>query len=228
MYIVVCGGGKVGSLLAKDFSKKEYKVVLIERRPERCKRILDESEGLLVINGDACDVRYLEESGASQADVVLAVTGDDDDNLVICQLAKEIFKVPRTVARVNNPRNEKIFNILGVDASLSYTTIFAKLIEEEAVTGDLVTIQAFKKGKLALVEMDLPSNTPIIGRKISELGLPRDCVLVAVVRGEEIIIPRGSTVLEKNDLIIAFTSLEKEKTLKGILSGGIKPEACEL
>lgn len=218
MYIIIGGGGKVGSALVRQLSKRGHAVAVIEKNPQKCERIAEESPKSLVIQGDACDIQYLEDAQISRADVLAAVTGDDDDNLVMSQLAKEAFHVPRAVARVNDPRNEKIFNALGIDA-LSGTTILAHLIEEETTIGDVITLQALKKGNLALVEMDLPSGSPIAGKKVAELNFPKGIVLVSMVRGDRVIIPRGNTSLKEGDTIIAITSTEKEQVLRDILAG---------
>lgn len=133
MFVVISGGGKVGSFLAMQLPRKGHDVVVIEKNPEVCQRISSETPAL-VIKGDACDYRCQEEANVGRADVFAAVTGEDDDNLVACQLAKVHFNVPRTVVRVNNPKNERIFNLLGIDA-ISSTTVIARLIEEETDVG---------------------------------------------------------------------------------------------
>ncbi|MBI4743896.1 MAG: TrkA family potassium uptake protein [Actinobacteria bacterium] len=220
MYIVICGGGKVGAYLVGTLKASGHNVVIIERNREKCEKIAEKHSDVLVINGDACDVRYLEDAGIERADVVAAVTGDDDDNLVVCQLAKESFHVPRTVARVNNPKNEHIFKELGVNGAISSTTIISKLIEEESSIGDIITLQALRKGKLALVEVELPTDRCVVcNKKVKDLGLPSDCVLVSIIRGDEVIIPRGSTMLEAGDGVIALTSIEKENLLRDIMLG---------
>ncbi|HZD60414.1 MAG TPA: TrkA family potassium uptake protein [Anaerolineae bacterium] len=218
MYIIIGGGGKVGASLARKLTKRGHAVVIIEKNPDKCARIVEDSEDVLVINGDACDVRYMEEAGAERADVLAAVTGDDDDNLVMCQLATEGFHIPKAVARVNNPRNERIFHTLGINA-LSSTTIITRLIEEEATIGDIVTLQALKKGNLVLVEMDLPSDISIGGKKLADIKIPREIVLVSIIRGEDVIIPRGTTTIQGGDAIIAVTSPNKEQALRDILAG---------
>lgn len=218
MYIIICGGGKVGTFLADTFASRGHDVVVMERALEKCEKIA-ENQKLLVINGDACDTRYLEDAGVRKADVVAAVTGDDDDNLVICQLAREGYHVPRSVARINNPKNEHIFHELGIDG-ISSTTIISKLIEEELSIGDIITVAALKKGRLALIEVELPRDRCLVcNKKIKDLGLPKDCVLVAIIRDDEVIIPRGGTVLEVGDGVIALTAPEKEEELRNIMLG---------
>ncbi|MBS3908646.1 MAG: NAD-binding protein [Actinobacteria bacterium] len=218
MYIIIGGGGKVGSGLARKLGKKGHAVVVLEKNREKCARIAEDNEDVLVVNGDACDVRYLEEAGADRADVLAAVTGDDDDNLVMCQLASEGFNIAKTVARVNDPRNERIFHALGINA-LSSTTIITKLIEEEATLGDIITLQALKKGNLVLVEMDLPSDVPIDGKKVMDIKLPKEIVLVSIIRGDDVIIPRGNTTIQAGDSVIALTTPDREQALRDILTG---------
>ncbi len=226
MYIIIAGGGKVGQFLATTFSSRGHDVAVIERNLEKCEK-LAENKKILVINGDACDAKYLEDAGIDRANVFAAVTGDDDDNLVACQLAVVNYSVPRSVARINNPRNERIFHELGVDG-ISSTTIIAKLIEEESSIGDIITLQALRKGKLALVEVELPTDRCIVcNKKIKDLGLPRDCVLVALVRDDEVIIPRGNTDLHPGDGVIALTGIDKEQRLRDIMLGRMPARSSE-
>lgn len=227
MYIIIAGGGKVGQFLANTFSSRERDVVVIERNLEKCEK-LAENKRILVINGDACDAKYLEDAGIDRADVFAAVTGDDDDNLVACQLAVVTYGVPRAVARINNPGNERIFHELGIDG-ISSTTVIAKLIEEESSIGDIITLQSLRKGKLALVEVELPTDRCIVcNKKVKDLGLPRDCVLVAIVRDDEVIIPRGNTELQAGDGVIALTEIEKEERLRDIMLGRVPMRSSEV
>lgn len=217
IHIVISGGGKVGSFLAKELSEKKHSVVVIEKDEESCERLATGTP-VMVINGDACDYRYQEEARVDKADVFAAVTGDDDDNLVACQLARTSFNVPRTVARVNNPKNERIFNLMGVDA-ISSTTVISHLIEEETTVGEIITLHVLQKGKLAIVEVDIPdAGCGACGREIKSLGLPQGCVLVSIVRGDDVVIPRADDKLEPGDSVIAVTEIEKEDKLKKILS----------
>ncbi len=228
MYIIIAGGGKVGSYLARDFSERNHAVILIERRLDRAEKIAANLPSVLIIHGDACDARYLEDAKIEKADVIVAVTGDDDDNLVVCQLAKESYGVPRAVARVNNPKNEAIFNALGVDAAISATSIIAKIVEEEVAVGDVIALQVLKQGKLALVEVDVGSGSGADGCRISDLGLPRDAVLVAIARDDDLIIPRGSTTLAAGDTVFALTSPEREAKLSELFKRKGPPETCDL
>lgn len=216
--MVIVGGGKVGSFLAEALENKGHRVTVIERNRELCERLAMRTEAT-VIQGDGCDLRFQEEAEVGKADVFAAVTGDDDDNLVACQLARTHFQVPRAVARVNNPKNERIFNKLGIDA-ISSTTVIAQLIEERTTVGDIITLHTLKKGRLAVVELDLPDDRcRSCEVPLRDLGLPRGCVLVSVIRGDEVIIPQGSSVLQPGDTVIAVTEPEKESELKRILVG---------
>ncbi len=217
MFVVISGGGKVGSFLAGQLPRKGHDVVIIEKDPEVCAKLATDTSAL-VVNGDACDYRCQEEAGVDRADVFAAVTGEDDDNLVACQLARVHFNVPRTVARVNNPKNERIFNLLGIDA-ISSTTVIARLIEEETNVGGIITLYTMKKGRFSIVEVEIPPDAcASCSRPIKDLDLPRECVLVSILRGEEVVIPRGQDVLLPGDSVIAVTSPENEKSLKRILT----------
>jgi trk system potassium uptake protein TrkA len=221
MYIVINGGGKVASHLATLMMEHGHDVAIIERREEIVDKIVAElPSDILVIHGDGCDSTYQEDAGVGRADVFVASTGDDDDNLVACQLAKVAFGVPRTVARVNNPKNERIFNALGIEA-ISSTTIIARMIEEEATVGDLRTLINLRQGNMAIVEIELPTDRCVVcNKKVAELPLPVDCVLVALVRGEDdVVTVHGDTELMPGDLVIAFTAVEHEMALKKALTG---------
>ncbi len=220
MYIVIVGAGKVGYFLAKRLCLNKHTVSIVEKDKQLCEEAAKELEAL-VINGDGCDPNILKEAGIARADVVAAVTGDDEDNLIICQLAKEIFKVKRAVGRVNNPDNEHTFSELGVDVPVDSTKIIAKIIEEEVSFSDFVNLMSFKRGKLAIVRIDLPNDSPVINKQIQDIQLPADSVLVSIVRGEEVIVPKGNTVLQSGDDIIALTVVGNESQLLNLLVGKI-------
>jgi len=220
MYIVIVGAGKVGYFLAKRLCLNKHTVSIVEKDKQLCEEAAKELEAL-VINGDGCDPHILEEAGINRADVVAAVTGDDEDNLIICQLAKEIFKVKRAVGRVNNPDNEHTFSELGVDVPVDSTKIIAKIIEEEVSFSDFVNLMSFKRGKLAIVRIDLPNDSPVINKQIQDIQLPADSVLVSIVRGEEVIVPKGNTILQSGDDIIALTVIGNEPQLLNLLVGKI-------
>lgn len=218
MHILVVGAGKVGFFLARRLCLGKHAVSIVEKDKAICEEIAKELEAL-VINGDGCDPRILEEAAIERADVIAAVTGDDEDNLIICQLAKERFKIRRTVGRVNNPDNEHTFAELGVDVPVDSTKIISKIIEEEVSFSDFVNLMSFKRGKLAIVRVDLPSDSPVIDKQVKGVKLPPNSVLVSIVRGEEVIIPKGDTVLKSGDDIIAITTVGNEPQLLNLLVG---------
>ncbi|MDD5408822.1 MAG: NAD-binding protein [Candidatus Omnitrophica bacterium] len=218
MYILIIGAGKVGYFLAKRLCQGKHTVSIIDRDRLVCDEIAKELEAL-VINGDGCDPKILEEAGIERADVLAAVTGDDEDNLIVCQLAKEKFNLQRTVGRVNNPDNEHTFNELGIDVPVDSTKIIAKVIEEEVSFSDFVNLMSFKRGKLAIVRVDLPSDSPVINKEIKDITLPQDAVLVSIVRGEEVILPKGNTILKTGDDVIALTLVGNEPQLLSLLAG---------
>ncbi len=221
MYIVVNGGGKVASYLAKTLLESGHDVALIEKRADVVDKLAQElSERALIVQGDGCDVYYQDDAGVPHADVFVSATGDDDDNLVACQLARVAFGVPRAVSRVNNPKNEHIFNALGIEA-ISSTTIIARMIEEEATVGDIRTLTTLRKGNMAIVEIELPEDRCVVCNKpVSSLSLPPNCVLVAVIRADdEVEAVNGDTLMGPGDTVIAFTDVNAERALKRVLTG---------
>jgi len=218
MYIIIIGAGKVGYFLAKRLCQGKHTVSIVDKDRVICEEAAKELE-VLVINGDGCDPKILEEAGIKRADVLAAVTGDDEDNLIICQLAKETFHLQRTVGRVNNPDNEHTFSELGIDVPVDSTKIIAKIIEEEVSFSDFVNLMSFKRGKLAIVRVDLPADSPVINKEVKDITLPQDAVLVSIVRGEEVILPKGNTVLKPGDDIIALTLIGNEPQLLSLLAG---------
>jgi trk/ktr system potassium uptake protein len=223
---VISGGGRVGSFLAGRLTSRGYAVTVIEKDEAVCHELAT-SVDAIVIHGDACNRHYQEEAQTGRADVFAAVTGDDDDNLVACQLARTHFGVPRLVARVNNPKNEEIFRVMNIDA-ISSTSIIAGLIEGMTAVGHLTTLHTLHKGRLAMVELDIPlQGSSACAGTIGELGLPLGCVLVSVSRGEDVIIPRGEDCLQAGDKVIALTFVDQEEELRRALMGGRSSEHRE-
>lgn len=221
MYIVIVGAGRIGFNLAKKLVQDKHTVTMIEKDRLRCEQI-SQALDALVINGDGCESRFLEDAEVGRADVVAAVTADDEDNLVICQLAKEVFGVRRTVARVNNPQNEHIFTELGVDVPVNATKIIAKIIEEEVSFEDFINLMTFKRGKLALVRVDITAESPVIEKQVKDVVLPENSVFVTILRGESVIVPKGDTVLKKGDDVVALTTIENEQQLLDALVGKVE------
>ncbi len=218
MNVLIVGGGKVGSYLAQSLIADGHKVSVIEKNPTTYAKLQKELDPDFIFKADGCDPLKLEESGVRNTDLVVAVTGDDEDNLVVSQLAKNSYKVPLVIARVNNPRNQWLFDRQwGVDVAVSAVHIIAKVIQEEASLGDIVTLLKLKKGEMSIIEMSMPSTAKSINKMIKDINVPSDSVLVAIVRGEQTIIPSGDTRIESNDKILALTSVASERALKNCL-----------
>ena len=219
MYMIIVGGGKVGYYLTKTLVNEGYEVLLIEKSARKV-ATYHEKFGAVVLEGDGAESSTLREAGAGRADVVVAVTGDDEDNLVICQTAKKMFNVKRTIARVNNPKNEEIFKKLGIDVTISATNIILNLIEQEIPERGMVHLITLKHAQLALVEATVESGAEVAGRSLSGVEFPPNVVLSAVLRNGTLLIPRGDTVLQPKDEVIALSSKESEEPLRQMLVGG--------
>lgn len=220
MNIVIVGGGKVGFFLAERLAEKNY-VTLIEKDPHIARQVSGNSN-ILTIEGDGCRLEVLVQAGIRNADVVAAVTGADEDNLIICQLAKDVFNVKRTVARINDPKNEKTFARLGVDVAVDSTAIIAKIIEEEVSLEDITNLFAFKKGNLSLIRIDLPETSPVLNKSLKEITLPLDTALVAVLRSNSLLIPKADFRFCPGDEVIAITKVENEGEVLNALVGELK------
>src|SRR3954449_3370518 len=185
MFVLVIGGGKVGYYLTKELIASGHEVVLMEKHIPRADQIKDEI-GSVVIAHDGCEGKYLAEAGANRAAIVAAVTGDDEDNLVICQMAKHYFDVPRTIARVNNPKNESLFRHLGVDEIISPTRMILGSIEQDIPVHELLHLAALGVGELEIIEARLQPGSPAVGRLASDLPLPAGCSLFLLIRGNPV------------------------------------------
>ncbi len=219
MLAVIIGGGRGGSYLARDLQTQGYRIKVVDRRPDVVAKLRQEIGGD-VICGDGSSPQVLEQVGVGKADLVVALTHNDEDNLVICRLAKHHFHVARVIARVNNPLNEWLYTkAWGVDVPISQVHLTSKVIEEEIGLGELVTLLKLNRGEAALIELRLPETSPCRGKAIRELDLPTDTVVVSVIRGGKLVIPRGDTTLEDGDEILAISTVAAEKSLKEILVG---------
>lgn len=222
MRIVVAGGGNVGTFIATDLVKAGHDVTIVEVDRERAQTAVevDEAPGVRWVVADACEVTEFAKSDVDRADVVAAVTGDDEDNLVISLLAKQEFAVPRVVARVNNPRNEWMFTqAWGVDVSVSTPHLLTALVEEAVSVGTLVRLLSFEGGRARLSEATLTDASPSAGQDLVGLPLPRDCTVVAVLRDSHVIVPRGDTVLRSGDEVLVLTTPEVEDEVVTVLLG---------
>ena len=219
MYIIVVGVGRLGYYLIKALLDEGHEVLAVERSTTVCETVVGEM-GSVCIRGDGCEVSTLAEVGTSRADMLIAVTGDDEDNLVACQVAKHKFNVPRTIARVRNPKNEIIFKKLGIDVTVSSTNIILERIEEEVPTHPLTHLFTIRDKGLEIVQIRIPPKSITAGKTIRELPLPSGTTLSLIIRKEhKPIIPKANTILQDEDQIIAVTTPESEETLRATLRG---------
>lgn len=219
MRVAIAGAGNVGTYIAQDLRSHGHEVLLIEQNLDIVNRLRD-SLDVIWFAGDACEVSNLHAAGLEGVEVMVAATGDDEDNLVVSLLAKQEFAVPRVVARVNHPKNHWLFNeSWGVDVAVSTPHLLTSLVEEAVSVGSLVRLLTFEGGGASLVEITLADDTPAAGKIVSELGVPRDASLVAVVRDGHVVVPRGDTMLQVGDEVLALvTSPESEELLKELLA----------
>lgn len=219
MKVAIAGAGNVGFSVATDLCRSGHEVLLIEEDLDLVER-LRPLLGCDWYVGDGCEVSTLQAAGVGQAEVVVAATGDDEDNLVTSLLAKQEFAVPRVIARVNHPKNLWLFNeTWGVDVAVSTPHLMTALVDEAVSVGTLVRLFTFAEGSAHLVEATLDNDTPASGKAIADLGVPRDASVVAVVRDRRVVVPRGDTVIEPGDEVIALVTKESEEEVRQILVG---------
>jgi trk system potassium uptake protein TrkA len=216
--VIIVGGGKVGYYLAKELlAEPQHEVLIIEQDGAKCERIAEEL-GDIVLRGDGCEAATVELAGFGRADMVIAVTGDDEDNLVTCQVAKVKFNVPRTVARINNPKNQEIFRRLGIDTTVSATVAILAQIEQELPTHQMIPLLSLSGG-LELVGVKVPPDAQVVGMAIKDLLLPHESLIVLVISADGA--PRtasSDTVISAEDEIVAVTRHENEETLRAVLT----------
>ena len=182
--------------------------------------MLTEQLGEVVVQGDGCEVRVMTEAGFGRADVIVAVTGDDEDNLVICQMAKTKFGTPRTVARVNDPANQELFRKLGIDTTVSSTQIIFNLLEQQIEPGEVIPVGALRNGNIEVVSVQVSGRSPVLGRTIRDLPLPGNALVISVIRHENALLPQGDTVFEAGDSVIALVNADEEPQLRHVFSEG--------
>lgn len=219
MYIIVVGGGRVGYYLTRELLKEGHEVLLIEQRSDIIERVNNEM-GSVGICGDGCEAAVLESAGTARADMLIAVTGDDEDNLVACQVAKYKFNVPRTISRVRNPKNESVMQKLGIDVTVSSTGIILEHIEHELPTHSLTHLINLGESGLEIVEVKIPEDCANIGKKLEDINLPKESLISLIVhKGKNPEVPSADTTLEVEDQIIAVTPIESAAELKRALIG---------
>jgi trk system potassium uptake protein TrkA len=220
MYIMVIGGGQLGYYLTKGLLGEGHEVLLIEKDAKICEKISHEM-GSVCLRGDGCETATLERTGTARADLFIAVTGDDEDNLIACQVAKHRFKAPHTIARVRNPRNEDLFKKLGIDVTISSTRIILEHIEREVPSHRLSHLLTIQDRGLDILEIKVPENSDAVGKTVNQLSLPNDCVLSLVIRpGKKPLVPDATTTIEAQDQIIAIAPADCEEAIRTTLASG--------
>ncbi|HHX65799.1 MAG TPA: TrkA family potassium uptake protein [Chloroflexi bacterium] len=218
MRVIIVGGGKVGTYLATLLLSEGHHVRVIEVRGEARPRLVADLPEEVVVSGSGTDPNMLESVGVRQTDVIAAVTGSDEVNLVVTGLAKFEFSVPRVIARINNPRNAWLFTPqMGVDVALNQADLIGRLILEEMSLGDMMILLKLRQGQFSLVLEKVHPQALAVGRALNELELPRDCALVAVIRKGQLFIPRGDTVLQPVDEVLAVVPSSEQAALAAVL-----------
>ena len=220
MHIIIAGGGSVGRFIAEQLVGSGHQVTIIDNDIDVVSRHDSTIPDAQWVRGDACDISTLKVAGLERADVVASVTGDDEDNLVVSLLAKQEFAVPRVVARVNNPNNEWMFNeTWGVDVSVSTPHLITGLVQEAVSVGSFVRLLSFEGGRAKLAEVTLAEGSPALDKEIVEVGFPRDTTVVAILRDEKVVVPRGDTILRQGDEVLVLVTSESEDAVRALLVG---------
>jgi trk system potassium uptake protein TrkA len=219
MFVIIAGGGRTSTYLARRLLNENHTVQLIESRPKVLANLHHELPTEVIIEGNPLDPTILKHAGLNNAHVFAAVTTKDEDNLVLCYIARTQFNVGRTIARVNNPRNAWLFDqTFGVDVPVNQAEIISSLIVEEMSLGDMVTLLKLRKGNYALVEEKIPPSAFAIGKAIKDLNLPEQCILAAIFRAGEVVMPHGNTKFEAGDEVLAITDREGSEKFQELFS----------
>jgi trk system potassium uptake protein TrkA len=225
VFIVIVGGGKVGYYLSRELIEGGHEVLVIDKDAARVKLLTDELGQDVAVRGDGCEVSTLMQAGMSRAEMALAVTGDDEDNLIVCQVANRKFNVPRTVARVNNPKNEAIFRKLGIATTVSATSAILAQIEQELPNHALIPLMKLRGGGFEIVEVKVPAEAAVVGQRLRDILLPQQSLISLVIDTDGVPrVPNSDTVIEADDELIAVTKMENEGKLRSILTSS-NPEA---
>lgn len=217
MRIIIVGGGKLGYFLARNMLDRNYEVKLIEKNKIRCMKVANDLDAE-VICGDGTQVEVLTSAKISKADCVIAVTGRDQDNLVCCQLAKKRFMVKKTIARANNPRNLEALRKLGVTNAVSSTEIITRLIEQELDSVGMHLLTTLNKGKASICAITVPDRAKVDGRALRDIKTPGSCLIISILRDEELIIPMGDDIIKEGDEVIAVCESKKRKDFVRLFS----------
>lgn len=217
MYLILVGGGNVGIQLAKRLIARDQEILMLEKDSTHARRLADLMGRQNVMHGDGCDLTVQKRAGFNRADVVVAVTGEDEDNLIVCQLAKEVWKVKRVLARVNDPSHEEIFRELGIDDTVSATGIIYSLLEQQIGGNDLVPVGALHQGHVEVVESIISSRSPLVGKSVRDLTLPQGAYLVYLWREGAGMPVNGETELRAGDMLVSLVPIDRAEELRSVL-----------
>jgi trk system potassium uptake protein len=219
MFVMIVGGGRTGTQLAHLLLQQNHEIRLVEHRHEILTRLHRELPTEVIYEGDGTETVVLEQAGVRNTNVLAACTASDEDNLVICYLARMCYKVPRTIARINDPRTAWLFNdLFCVDVSLNQSSVMASLIEEEMSLGDMMTLLKLRRGDYSLVEEKIPPGAPAVNVAIKDLQLTEDCVIAAIIRQGKMVMPRGAIAFEAGDEVLAITTREGAEQLRSLFT----------
>ncbi|MBR4749813.1 MAG: TrkA family potassium uptake protein [Abditibacteriota bacterium] len=200
-FILIIGGGKIGSYLARELYSQGNEIVLIEREKSVIGS-LERNTGYSIVHGDGCELGVLREAGIERADVVVATTGYDEDNYVVCTIAKQKFGVPRTVSRLRDPKNEELFKRAGIDQTVSSTRIIFNMLEKQIESSPMIPVTALQNGNIEVVQIDIEEDSPAKGVSIIDLGLPKGVLIISILRNDTSVIPQAATVFEEHDTVL--------------------------
>lgn len=216
MKAIIVGGGKVGYYILKTLRQQKYEVVLIEKDKARCIKIAEEIDGEIIC-GDGSDIEVLDDAGINEANIVAAVTGKDEENLVICQMAKLNFQINKTIARINNPKNRAVFKAFGVDKTVCSTEVIASLIEGEMDNKNINIVQTLERGEMVLLETNIGEKSKWRDKLIRFLELPENCVIVSILRNGKVIFPKGDIEIKEGDHVLLVTTINNKLEIEKFL-----------
>lgn len=220
MFVLIAGGGRTGTQLAKILSSQKYDVMLVENRPDVLTHVHKEIPTECIYEGNPIDPHVLESAGARRADVIAACSAEDEENLLICYLARKRFNIPRTIARINRPRDAWLFDeTFNVDVAVNQAEIMSKIIQEEMSMGDMMTVMKLRKGNFSIVEEKIPPDAVAVGRRIMDAPIPAQSVITAIIRHGEVVVPRGDTVFQAGDEVMALTDQASMPALASLFAG---------
>lgn len=217
MYIIIVGGGNVGVQLAKRLITRNHEVLLVEKDPRQAQKLANLLGDEYIMHGDGCDLRFQKEAGFGRAEIVISVTGEDEDNLVACQLAKEHWQVNRVIARVNDPSHEPVFKDIGIDDTVSATGIIFSLIDQQVSADELIPVGHLHKGAVEVVESTLSEKSHLVGKAVREVPLPQGSFIVYILRNGTGMSVDGDTVFQPEDMVVALVPTARAQDLKNVL-----------